>query len=167
MSGPKRAHAGLRGLNGLALLAMVLVVGGIGAEVMRESIGWGLVLQIPLYAMIGLTWGTFTAAPWVRKPFLPGFGASALFTVVLYLMRHGDHVATQWRDWLDSFSAGSEAAATALFGQPAIGWLIVLFVAAPLAAFFKMRADGESDFTAYLLTKAKESSSEDATGEAS
>lgn len=150
--GKRGAHAALRAVNGIAVLAMVLVVGGIGAEYMNEgNIAVGLLLQIPLYALVGFCWGVFARSEWAAKIFVPAFGAGTVFTVVLYLVRHAEHAREQLDVWLRSFSGSEANAATVLFGQPAIIWLVVLFVVAPAAAWLKCRADGGGKLGQYLL----------------
>ena len=154
MSSSNRFRGAVRGLNGISLLCMTLIVGGTGMRLMADGhLAVALVLQLPLYSLLGLTWGVFAGAPWVRRWYVPGYVVGAIGTLILYIVLYRGHIAAQMTNWLDAVSLGFGGALTILIGQPALFWLTLLFVAAPGLLWLSRGMDGhDGDLGTYLTS---------------
>jgi len=144
----------LRGLNGISLLCMTLIVGGTGLRLMADDhLEAALLLQAPLYALLGLTWGVFAGATWVRRWYVPGYVVGAIGTLILYIVLYREHIAAQAANWLDAVSMGFSGIVTILIGQPALFWLTLLFVAAPGLLWLNRGMEGhDGDLGTYLTS---------------
>lgn len=124
----------------MGAVGMTLIVGGIGAEWLQTGhTAAGLLLQIPFYALVALSWGLLGGGTWLARYYLLATAAAIAFTEGLYFATHGSDAALQLGEWAAGLLTSRHA--EWIFGLPAILWLSILFAAGPVVTLWRWSAE--------------------------